>query len=100
MTVQKIVAEWLQSHGYDGLYSDDCGCRLSDLFPRGCLGACKPGYLHEAGEWNIQPEPELAIPKIRPCPKCGTSDVKCHGLIWTCCECGTDWTYNPDWGNA
>ena len=45
-------------------------------------------------------EAELAIPEIRPCPKCGTSDVKCHGLIWTCCECGTDWTFNPYGGEA
>ena len=60
--------------------------------------AAKAGYLHEAGEWNIQPE--LAIPAVRPCPTCGTSDVKCHGRIWTCCQCGADWTYNPDGGEA
>jgi len=45
-TVREIIAEWLQEHGFDGLYSEDCcACQLSDLMP--CVGAtddCKPGY--------------------------------------------------------
>jgi len=47
-----MIREWLESHGYDGLYhkyeDDPCGCRKDDLCscessPRFCL----PGYAHE-----------------------------------------------------
>ena len=49
-TVREIVAEWLDSHGYDGLVNVDgeCGCPLDDLMP--CentiagLGDCEPAY--------------------------------------------------------
>jgi hypothetical protein len=44
-TVCAIVIEYLRAHGYDGLYSDDCGCSLDDLMP--CWGEdidqCRPG---------------------------------------------------------
>ena len=35
MNVQKIVADWLKAHGYDGLLSETgaCACRLADLMP-------------------------------------------------------------------
>ena len=38
-TVRKIVAEWLEKNGYDGLYSPgECSCLISDLMP--CDEAC------------------------------------------------------------
>ncbi len=45
MTVHDIVAQYLVDNGYDGLYTDDCGCLLDDLMP--CCsecGNCEPGY--------------------------------------------------------
>lgn len=33
MNLLEITKEWLQANGYDGLYSDDCGCALEDLMP-------------------------------------------------------------------
>ena len=48
MNVRNIVSEWLRKHGYDGLYTEDCGCVLDDLMP--CSGpyefstSCNPGY--------------------------------------------------------
>ncbi len=39
--VQTIVAEYLKTHGYDGLYDgDDCGCEVDNLFP--CGLECNP----------------------------------------------------------
>ena len=63
MTVLDILAQWLSTNGYDGLYSEDCGCHTSDLAP--CGGEwpmlhCKPGYAHpataeECEEFEIPP---------------------------------------------
>ena len=56
MNVRDIVSEWLQSHGYDGLYSaDECGCLMDNLMP--CeegLTDCKPGYkiIHDGNGCN------------------------------------------------
>ena len=33
MNIKEIVTEYLKSHGFDGLYHDDCGCDLQDLMP-------------------------------------------------------------------
>lgn len=44
--VRSILEEWLKANGFDGLYSDDCGCEIGDLAP--CdepMTACEPGYL-------------------------------------------------------
>ena len=42
-----IVKQYLMDNGYDGLYSDDCGCFVNDLAP--CCGEdithCSAGYL-------------------------------------------------------
>jgi hypothetical protein len=44
-TVKDIVREYLEAHGYDGLCSYECGCRLDDLFPCcGCGMDCVPGH--------------------------------------------------------
>ena len=55
-TVRTIISVWLKNYGFDGLYTDECGCLLSDLIPcdRDC-GDCKPGYKHFNGdsEWYV-----------------------------------------------
>ena len=48
-TVKTMVREWLEAHGYDGLYGGDCGCRVGDLAPCQCFSECfgedcRPGY--------------------------------------------------------
>ena len=44
--IRDIVAEWLETNGYDGLAGDACGCLLSDIMP--CdypsMYDCVPGY--------------------------------------------------------
>ena len=46
--LKTLVADWLVSHGYDGLFNCDdakCACRLSDLMPCDEPGSdCAPGY--------------------------------------------------------
>jgi len=45
MTVEKIVRDYLERNGFDGLCCTDCGCDLSDLAPCGNWpGDCEPGY--------------------------------------------------------
>lgn len=47
MEVIKIVELHLKAHGFDGLYSDECGCFIDDLAP--CCeiqGSCRAGYKH------------------------------------------------------
>ena len=44
-TVRNVLRVWMQLHGYDGLYTDDCGCQRGDLAP--CsqdFSNCKFGY--------------------------------------------------------
>lgn len=44
-TTKEIIKQWLIDNGYDGLYCEDCGCFLDDLFPCGDIGCnCKAGY--------------------------------------------------------
>jgi len=61
MSVRDIIKAYLKEHGYDGLCTDECGCRLDDLIP--CESGdfnnpldCVPGYraLDEEGHWCIQ----------------------------------------------
>ena len=35
MTVKKIVENYLRENDYEGLYSEEYGCRLDDLMPCG-----------------------------------------------------------------
>ena len=52
MIVREVLAEWLKTHGYDGLVRDvtasACGCGLDDLMPcDGCdVANCEPAYEH------------------------------------------------------
>ena len=72
--VVDMVKSHLESNGYDGLYSDECGCELSDLAPCGEIqGDCRAGYKRtlrtqgdadlyceaSVGDWVIQPEEAL-----------------------------------------
>lgn len=46
-TVRDIVRNYLESGGYDGLYSDDgCGCSTGDFVPCSCcdIELCQVGY--------------------------------------------------------
>lgn len=46
-TVKQMVEKYLSDGGFDGLYTDECGCKITDLFPcdnPGCID-CKPGYI-------------------------------------------------------
>lgn len=46
-TVSDIVRDWLLSHGYDGLFSNEgeCACLANDLFPCGYTPRdCEAGY--------------------------------------------------------
>ena len=46
INIKNIVAEYLVKNKFDGLWSDECGCELSDLMP--CdewgIAKCEPGY--------------------------------------------------------
>ncbi len=46
MDVADIVKRFLDENGFDGLYTDECGCFKDDLFPCGskCIPDCLPGY--------------------------------------------------------
>ena len=45
MVVREIITEYLEANGYGGLYADECGCLIGDLFPcDGPCDDCKPGY--------------------------------------------------------
>ena len=65
-TVKQIVSEYLATHGYDGLYADDCGCLLDDdlmLCCRDGIDGCQPGYKQscncgEGCEWHVGPKRE------------------------------------------
>jgi len=57
MTLKEIVRQWLDEHGYDGLYREgECGCLKDDLMP--CDNPsehCEAGYRLpcENGEWDF-----------------------------------------------
>ena len=42
----QCLAGYLREHGYDGLYSDECGCTVDDLAPCGnmSMSYCFAGY--------------------------------------------------------
>jgi hypothetical protein len=53
MSVKEIVKTYLESNGFDGLYSSgECGCIISDLMPCGTESAldCLAGYKSPAPE--------------------------------------------------
>lgn len=45
-TAQQILVQWLDENGFDGLASDECSCKATDLAPCGNIGPdCQAGYL-------------------------------------------------------
>jgi hypothetical protein len=45
MTLKEIVEQYLRQNGFDGLYTDECGCLLDDLFPCSAPAVdCQAGY--------------------------------------------------------
>jgi len=94
MTVLEITKKFLESSGYDGLFSDfsECACLVDDLAP--CVGDirdCEPGYRAkcDCGEgclFHITDAAQQAVAAdgATPCPRCGSSIT-----IITCPKCGT-----------
>ena len=51
MTVQEIVAQWLEKEGFDGLYSEGaCACLWDDIAP---CGDCKGDNCAADGDCNF-----------------------------------------------
>ena len=53
MNVKKIVKEYLEKNGFDGLYTPgECSCKLEDLIQCDMCGLeeCMPGYLQPGDE--------------------------------------------------
>lgn len=46
-TAKDIVRQWLFANGFDGLYTDECGCARHDLMPcdSGSMQYCQSGHL-------------------------------------------------------
>lgn len=49
LTVKDIIKDYLVANGYDGLYTDDCGCccereNLMPCYDGDYMLNCKPGY--------------------------------------------------------
>jgi len=45
-SASECIVRYLREHGYDGLYSDECGCLTTDFSPCGCIDMdhCLAGY--------------------------------------------------------
>lgn len=102
--VKEICKDWLQTHGYDGLCNDECGCRIDDLMACSDMcESCEAGYLLPGdadAEWYIGTKKPaqntdagnlLATGKVTACPTCGSNNVKCRGAIMNCEDCGERW---------
>ncbi len=70
-TIKDIIKTWLKDNGYDGLYDDECGCEIDDLFPCGEPNEhCEAGYKikfnhpeHGPGEY-LSSEWDVAVGKL------------------------------------
>jgi hypothetical protein len=75
ITTRQIVLEWLMRNEYDGLYKDDCGCFLDDLFPcLDCNSGCTPG--HRVPDPD-DPQGYICGPRVDECPECGGNAKRC-----------------------
>jgi len=80
-TVLEMVETYLKAHGYDGLYYDDCGCRIGDLAPCSHINEnCRAGYLQTDG--MVGPEYTIRCPQCNAvCPKDAAECLEC-GAVW------------------
>lgn len=62
MDVCDIVKKYLIENGYDGLYTDGCGCLVDDLMPCDCdCSYCEAGYklsVEEADRLGYEVDPD------------------------------------------
>ena len=62
MNVYEITKKYLIDNGYDGLFTDDCGCLLDDLMPCDCdCSYCEAGYklsVEEADRLGYEVDPD------------------------------------------
>jgi len=110
MDVREIVKHWLKENGYEGLYSDQCGCDLEDLMPCCNDGAlsCQPGYKvmgcpEECGEgcaFHIEAEKPTTSDKV-------VERCKHNGIKGECLICYSEESKRPatpqeveEWGQA
>jgi len=106
VTAKEIMIDWLTTHGYDGLYGEECGCLLDDLMPcgEGCEG-CQGGVRMDIAastrcgcdgqgtdHWHVAPK--------------GWKEKLEEAKRWTC-ECGAkcdpwsyDWLWHYGWQHA
>jgi len=62
MTVERIIKEWLEANGYDGLCCEQCGCDKDDLAPCGYLGCdCGPAIKRKATADDIDDSADFEI---------------------------------------
>jgi len=51
MDIKEITYEYLRENEFDGLFCDECGCKLDDLMP--CSEPsprCEPGYIQDCSK--------------------------------------------------
>jgi len=77
MEIREIVKDYLEEHGYDGLFQPGvCGCIINDLMP-----CCEPGTDCEAGHRCDCPseDSEYMVKRDR-CPQCQSRSIQeSHG---------------------
>ena len=63
-TVEQILADWLEKHGYSGLYwESECGCCLDNFMPcREVSLSCQAGYKVPNSTLDLSPDrPEFLV---------------------------------------
>jgi hypothetical protein len=60
MTVKEIIVKYLKENGFDGLYSDNCGCLVNDLMPCSDYGIdlCEAGVKKDCHNCENIKEPD------------------------------------------
>lgn len=78
MKVIEIISTWLKANGCDGLYTDNCGCKIDDLAPCGFSPwDCEAGVLAQGDpdggkDWSIGPRHDTDAPPLSMC-LCGNA---------------------------
>ena len=66
--MRRRKAGWLRARGFDGLWSDGCGCRVGDLAPceeRECFDVCEPAYVSDC-RCGTPPEHDFHVGPDKP----------------------------------